>query len=226
MSCGFNLYHLEEIFEEAKSKYKIIRCLDYDVMKNISKKLLINRIDIDLDLKMAKSIYHIFNKLGIKATYFVRLHGPYNPFSIENLNFLYELVRNGNEIGYHSEVLDCSNLLSIGVPSSDIVRADLSTFSNFFIGIWGVASHRDATMYNNQDFWNINELSKFGLEYDAYGEMFFDSFYVSDSDITNWKCYDKGKLVTGDNRCLCQHIKEEHKILYSLIFIVFYHRIR
>lgn len=58
-------------------------CADKKVLSK--EKILINRVDIDFSVKKAVKLGKIFNDLGIKATFFIRLHAPeYNPFSFEN----------------------------------------------------------------------------------------------------------------------------------------------
>jgi hypothetical protein len=47
--------------------------------------------------------------------------------------------------------------------------------------------------------------------------LFQESFYISDSEWTQWKCYNKGKLVNGDDRSLSEHVIDHHNLIYFLI---------
>ena len=58
--------------------------------------------------------------------------------------------------------------------------------------------------------------------FEAYDEspsfnLFKNSFYVSDSEWTRWKCYKKGNLVDGDHRSLSEHLVDKHPLIYLLI---------
>lgn len=89
------------------------------------------------------------------------------------------------------------------------------------IKIKGVASHGGATGLNNLDFWKDRNARDFGLLYEAYDKtadfnLFGESFYISDSEWTRWKCYNRGKLVEGDRRSLMEHALDGHDLIYLL----------
>jgi hypothetical protein len=78
------------------------------------------------------------------------------------------------------------------------------------------------TGLNNLDFWKGRAPAEFGLKYEAYDDtaefgLFATSFYVSDSEWTRWKCYDRGKLIAGDNRTFAEHLHDGHELVYLLI---------
>ena len=78
------------------------------------------------------------------------------------------------------------------------------------------------TGLNNLDFWKDKKPSDFGMLYEGYDKqkefnLFQESFYVSDSNWTVWKCFDKGVLAEGDSRTLGEHVKNEHPLIYLLI---------
>lgn len=202
------------------SGYKIVTCEDYVINKKsfVDKKIVINRIDIDFEgsVKKAERLGQIFNNLGIKATFFLRLHAPeYNPFSFENYCIIKYLADSGHEIGYHSEIIDQSAIWKEDVEEC-LIR-DIEIINRIFnINIKGVASHGGRTGLNNLDFWKDNKSEDFGLIYEAYDFM-ADGLYVSDSEWTQWKCYDKGTLVRGDNRSVSEHLNEDNKLIYLLI---------
>ncbi|MBC6427490.1 MAG: hypothetical protein GDA51_13730 [Ekhidna sp.] len=223
-SFHFTFQKIEEQYRVALDQgYKVIRCVDYISEKNKnSEKIFVNRVDIDLSVKKSERIVDIFNGLGIKASFFVRLHAlEYNPFSFENYRILKKIVNSGHEIGYHSEVIDQSVIWN--EDAAKCLTRDIKILNTMLdIKVQGVASHGGMTGLNNLDFWKDKRPYDFGLEYEAYDlepkfNLFQESFYVSDSEWTRWKCYNKGKLVEGDRRALAEHVADNHRILYGLI---------
>ncbi len=204
--------------------YQFITCADYlNYKKNACKhSVLVNRVDIDYSVKKTERIVDIFDALGIKGTFFIRLHAPeYNPFSFENYRIIKWLIESGHELGYHSEVIDQATIWNEEAALC-LVRDVKVLNSMFGIEVKGVASHGGLTGLNNLDFWDTHLPKDFNLLYEAYDRqaefnLFHESFYVSDSEWTRWKCYDKGKVVLGDKRSLAEHAMDGHQILYSLI---------
>ena len=221
----FTFDYIKEEYQKVKELgYEFITCYDYiDWKKNNSRgKIVVNRVDIDFSVKKTKILVDIFNALNIKASFFLRLHAPeYNPFSFENYKILKYLIASGHELGYHSEVIDQATIWQED-PESCLKR-DIDMINRMFsIKIKGIASHGGMTGLNNLDFWKERKASEFGLIYEAYDKepgfnLFQESFYVSDSEWTRWKCYDKGKLVDGDRRSLSEHAIDDHKVLHFLI---------
>lgn len=88
--------------------------------------------------------------------------------------------------------------------------------------IVGVASHGGLTGLNNLDFWTAHRPGEFGLLYEAYDHepefnVFQESLYVSDSEWTRWKCYDKGRLIEGDRRSPAELALDGHAVLHTLV---------
>lgn len=217
MGCDFKFEHYEEIFRLALKKgYQVITVKDF-FQKNFddSKKILINRLDVDFDCDKAKRLASIFDKLNVKGSFYFRLHGKYNIFSYKNFNILKSIVASGHEIGLHSEIVDMQHICR--EDPEELLKKEIRLFESFFdTKIQGVASHGDYTPYNNLDFWQSNSAEDFGLMYEAYDEAIWKyTRYVSDSLINGWKCYDKGVLL-DDNRCACKHIEEGHQNIYLL----------
>jgi hypothetical protein len=218
---NFTFKHYKEIFQIAINQgYKVVTCIDYflNYQEYINDKILINRVDIDLSCIMAKKACEIFNELKIVSSFFVRLHAKeYNPFSFENYLCLEYIKDTGHEIGLHSEVIDCSKIWD--EPPGYCLRKDLkilNTIFNFSDCINGVASHGGITGYNNLDFWKDSKPSQYELCYEAYDPILFNNFYTSDSLITKWKCYDKGVEIVGNNKCICEHLKDNHRVIYCV----------
>jgi len=222
---AFTFAKIRQCFEEALAcGYCVITCREYLDMKKSgwSGKLLVNRVDIDQSPRKAKRLAVIFNDLKIKASFFVRLHAEeYNPFSFENYRCLRFIRDTGHEVGYHSEVMDQFIIWEEGAESC--LRRDIAVLNSILnLSICGVASHRGMTGLNNLDFWRGRKPSDFGLLYEAYDRqpefgLFHDSFYVSDSDWTHWKCYDRGVLRQGDHKSLGEHCHDGHMLIYNLI---------
>ena len=83
------------------------------------------------------------------------------------------------------------------------------------ITVRGVASHGGMTGLNNLDFWRDRSPADLGLAYEAYDKtdafgLFDSSFYISDSEWTRWKCYDRGNLCAGDRRSFEEHARTKH----------------
>jgi hypothetical protein len=206
-----------------ESGYSIMTCLEYTERKSKLPPLtIVNRVDIDLSVKKTDRLRQIFDRLGIKGSFFVRLHAPeYNPFSFENYRILKAVRDSGHEIGYHSEIIDQAVIWN--EDASDCLRRDIDTLNRMLdIKIKGIASHGGITGLNNLDFWKDKSASDFGLIYEAYDNceafgLFKESLYISDSEWIRWKCYDRGALVQNDRRSLAEHISDRPPLIYLLI---------
>ena len=223
-SFRFTFENIEAEYKSALDMgYQFITCADYCLQKNALPELtVVNRVDIDLSVKKADRLRDIYDRLGIKATFFVRLHAPeYNPFSFENYRVLKAIRDSGHEIGYHSEIVDQSKIWN--EDAADCLVRDIGVLNQMLgIEIQGAASHGGMTGFNNLDFWKERKAEEFGLLYEAYDEsvqfnLFHQSFYISDSEWTQWKCYDNGVLLEGDRRPPTEHLVDKHKLVYLLI---------
>ena len=220
----FTFANLDAQYQAAlDAGYEFLTCLEYAERKHALPALtVVNRVDIDLSVKKADRLRDIFDRLGIKASFFVRLHAPeYNPFSFENYRILKAIRDSGHEIGYHSEIVDQAAIWD--EDAADCLRRDLDVINRMLgIVVRGVASHGGMTGLNNLDFWNNKRASEFNLIYEAYEksenfDLFDKSFYISDSEWIRWKCYNKGRLVNNDHRSFSAHIKDKHELIYLLI---------
>ena len=205
--------------------YHFLTCEEYAHAKVngvFPERTLVTRVDIDYSCVKAQRLVNILNRLGIKATFFVRLHAPeYNPFAFENYIVLKNIRDSGHEIGYHSEVIDQAAIWNEDAEVC-LIR-DIEILNSMLqIEIKGVASHGGMTGLNNLDFWKDKNPCDFGLVYEAYDKstkfnLFDESFYISDSEWTRWKCYNRGNLVDGDRRSPSEHILDGHELIYLLI---------
>ena len=213
-------YEYEAVLD---SGYEVLTCREFVEKKHaLPVKTLVNRIDIDFSVKKVDVMLDLFSDLGIKGTFFVRLHAPeYNPFSFENYRILKRLVDDGHELGYHSEVIDQSNIWD--EDPKDCLLRDIQVLEAMLnVKIFGVASHGGMTGWNNLDFWENHKPSEFNLLYEGYDRepsynLFQEAFYISDSEWTRWKCYDKGVRCEGDTRSIKEHIKDRHSLIHLLV---------
>jgi hypothetical protein len=203
--------------------YTFMTCAEFAEKKhNLPTLTIVNRVDIDQSVLKADRLRDIYDRLGIKASFFVRLHAhEYNPFSFENYRILKAIRDSGHEIGYHSEIVDQAAIWE--ESAEDCLRRDIDILSKILeIEIKGVASHGGMTGLNNLDFWKERKASDFGMIYEAYDKLpsfnlFNNSLYISDSEWVQWKCYKGGELCHGDRRSFVEHIYEKHSLIYLLI---------
>jgi len=223
-SFHFTFENLEAQLRGAQDAgYEFLTCDQYiDCRDNLPELTIVNRIDIDLSVKKADRLREIFGRLGIKGSFFVRLHAPeYNPFDFENYRVLKAIRDDGHEIGYHSEIVDQAAIW--GEDAADCLRRDIDVLNRMLdIDIKGAASHGGMTGLNNLDFWKGRSAKEFGLRYEAYNEgeefgLFNKSFYISDSEWVRWKCYDNGVRQDDDHRTFGEHIKDLRPLIYFLI---------
>lgn len=178
----------------------------------------INRIDVDFSLVRAARLGDIFQKLGIPATFFIRLHAKeYNPFDFENFRHLKGLQARGFEIGYHSEIIDQAAIW--GEDPASCLRRDLDVLQTMIDApVAGIASHGGLTGLNNLDFWKDNNPEDFGATYEAYQHGVMEaSRYVSDSEWIRWKAYNKGQRLDDDARSPSEHARQDKPDLMTIL---------
>ena len=134
---------------------------------------------------------------------------------------LKRLLNSGHELGYHSEIIDQSIIWD--EEAEDCLRRDLKVLGSMFdYEVKSVASHGGNTGFNNLDFWKKNKPKDYNLLYEGYDKepeynLFQEAFYISDSEWTQWKCYNKGVLLENDRRSPSEHLKDEHQLIHLLI---------
>jgi len=88
--------------------------------------------------------------------------------------------------------------------------------------IYGVASHREATGFNNlKQFLEKKSIEELDIKYEAYDSsglnLFKTSHYITDGYEWYWRSFINGEL-TNDSRCICEVIKEKKaKKIYCLV---------
>ena len=203
--------------------YRFITCREWAELPNKpeQKNVVVLRIDVDDSINSLQQLLELCYQLGIRGSLFLRLHGSYNPFSFENYRVIREAIKNGFEIGYHSEVVDQSAIW--GEDGELCLKRDVEVLSRMFNHeVVGVASHGGRTGLNNLDFWRDRSPKELGLLYEAYDNtppfgLFSQSLYISDSEWTKWKCYRNGVRVQGDTRSFGEHLDDNPELIYLLI---------
>lgn len=208
----FTFATYKEIFQKAlDNDYEIITLKEFFLEEyNKEKKILVNRIDVDIKIDRLKVFYEIFKELKIKASIYLRLHAPaYNLLTIGNIKIIQDLASIGCEIALHTELEDVGEYCK--VDKKELLSKEITLFELILKQkVYGTASHGDMTPYNNLDFWKENKAEDFGLLYEAYDKKLWDHCrYVSDSEWTQWKAYKNGKLLQGDRRTPIEHIEED-----------------
>jgi hypothetical protein len=193
MQCNFTLKHYADTLALAKEKgYVFSKMKDYP--QNIGhEKVIFKRHDVDIQMANALRLAKIEAELGIPATYFLRVHANYNPFSFEYYKVVKKLRELGHEIGLHHEA-DFAKLYDEDEKEM-FWRA--RQVLELIIGekIVGVAPHEPTRGTKLVDEKNMHE---FELEYEAYSSHFFkDIKYIADSG---------GRWREG---CMCEFIKRE-----------------
>jgi len=212
VSCAFSYDHYREIVESAKSKYRILSLQDYK--RFAEDRVLLLRHDIDAKVRRATRMAKLEHDLGVKATYFVRVHAElYNPFGFRTYPLLKGIVDMGHEIGLHFENLDFSHITNED-PSS-VLRREIGVLETVLgVKIKGIAAHRGFSGIVNSDFARNIDLSNFRIEYEAE-EITKDCLFVSDS-LRRW--------ARPDGRCICQILKENHPRICLLTHPQFWYK--
>lgn len=193
MECNFTIRHYKETIALAKQKGYIFSTMrDYD--KNINNyKVIFMRHDVDMSVQNALKFAEIENEMGVKATYFIRIHCDYNIFSFKNYKLIKLLLKSGHEIGLHHEV-----------DFSRIYEEDEKEFFNRAMKVLetvtgakiaGITPHEPSRI---KTLVNEGNLKEFGLEYEGYSSKFTkEAKYISDSSC-RWR-----------EGCMCEFIKKD-----------------
>src|SRR4030042_6360664 len=104
MKCDFSLQHYRKTLRQALKMGFVIAGFRHYPQVRQKPKVILLRHDIDYLPRRALSIARIEKKLGIRSTYFVRVHGEYyHPFDRLSFPIIEEIIQLGHEIGLHSE---------------------------------------------------------------------------------------------------------------------------
>jgi len=187
---GFTFAHYREIIERALDLGYAFSTFDGHESVH-SERLLLMRHDIDLSLENCRRFARIEHDLGVRATYFVRVHGRlYNPFEYTSYLGLREIESFGHELGLHYEP---GFALAVDEDDETMVRREKTILEAILDHpVMSASAHLPGKTGTT-----INDANKasFEIRYDAYSPHFMEDFkYLSDSN---------GRWREG---CLCQHL--------------------
>lgn len=197
--CSFRLSHYEYCLRSAKTKGYSFSLMK-DFVNSIRERVVFLRHDVDSEPELALNFSDIEKKLGIKATYFFRVHAGDNLFSLANYRVIKRIMQDGHEIGLHAET-DFASLVGEHELS---VLARGKTVLEAIAGkkISGVSMHeptRSVRPLKKSDF------ERLGFQYDAYDAKFMERLkYISDSSC-RWR-----------EGCMCHFINSRVPRLYIL----------
>jgi hypothetical protein len=102
-SCGFTYAHYRETLQEAARRYAFLTFPEA-ITAEAPARFLVLRHDVDFALEEALPLAELEAALGVRATYFVLPHGPYNLFGPPACSLLQRILALGHEIGLHYDV--------------------------------------------------------------------------------------------------------------------------
>lgn len=201
MSCNFSYNHYQAILKKAlKMGFVITGFRDYPKVKN-RPKIIILRHDIDYSSKRALVMAQLEKKLGIKSTYFLRIHGEYyHPFDRQSYSAIKQIIELGHEIGLHSEARNLAREFKMEMVKLFRIEKEILE-KTFDLKVISASEHADlgrSKNYWRKHLFTLIEKRKVGIKH--YPQEFSDFKYFSDS-LGSWK-----------EGCLCQNLEKFNKI--------------
>lgn len=113
--CEFSFEHFGFIISQLKKNgHEFVQFTE----EPKSDRYIYLRHDVDRSLEKAAAMAALEQSLGVRATYFVRLHSRYyNCFSFPGLIALRNIMKAGHEIGLHTEFYDVAKVLGDDGPA-------------------------------------------------------------------------------------------------------------
>jgi hypothetical protein len=183
--CGFTYAHYRETLQAAGRRYAFITFPEA-AAADAPARFLVLRHDVDFALDEALPMAEIEAALGVRATYFVLPHGPYNLFGPPACGLLQRILSLGHEIGIHYDVA-----FYAAEGEAALVREAAALETRFGAPIRVVAEHNPGRAPRPEGLSLASRL-------DAYAPEFTrDIKYVSDS-CQFWR-----------EGCLCSLVAEE-----------------
>jgi len=207
VDCDFSFRHYRLILESAlESGYAFHDHLTYWRQRPGGRSTLL-RHDIDNFMKRAVEFAKIEASLGLKATYFVRIHAEYNPFYVNDYLRLMEIQKLGHELALHSDVLEFATLTGQSDRAEELFAREIRFLEAALdTKVYGIATHRDlnSDAPNSMPWVSSLDLSRFGLEYDAYHPAFVkERKYVSEK---------VNRGIGWWEQCACKYIGSEDRL--------------
>ena len=221
MSCDFTYEHYKFILNQALSVgYNICGCFEY-LNNDRKNKTIVMRHDVDKFPIRAYDFAEMEYVCGIKSTYFFRVFSDeYNIFGYETMAIIKDIERMGHEIGYHAEPIDVSQSYKEISPIEAFKMGKDALELLLGHKIFGVASHREATGYNNlTEFISKYKPIELDVMYEAYDNeilnLFNNSYYITDGYEWYWRSFRKGKIIST-TECLCKILNQYENVIYCL----------
>lgn len=194
--ADFSTAHYVEMLKKAKDLgYGIFSFQDWVEGRVTGPRTLLLRHDVDLSLDRFQRMVELEAGLGVRSTYFLRLHsGFYNLLEPDTFFLLLKMLDAGIDIGLHYEGLFYRNA---GGDPVDWLKRDAAIFRAITgKSVAGCSAHMPASIKQL----SMADALGAGLAYEAYAEPFTkERKYISDSS-RHWR-----------EGCLCQWLgKADH----------------
>jgi hypothetical protein len=185
--CGFTYVHYVDTLKKAKEAYTFYTFGNFP--ENPDKRFVILRHDVDAQVQKALKMAKIDHDLEIPATFFIRIHGPYNPFRRCSYEAILKIEKLGHEIGLHYEPVFYTKY---GLPVEETILFEIELLNRMFnMEIKSIAPHMPSL--STPKMTNIKE--KFN---DPYLPKFFTQIkYISDSN-KRWR---EGCMCRWTEKC-------------------------
>jgi len=171
----FSQEHYEAIIKAYKKRgYAFLTLHEYVIDRGSHHhKVVLLRHDVDKMFSRLTLFADVESTLGVKATYFIRLHADYNPFDYSKYGTLKHLLRAGHEVGLHSNFVQFAKIH--GEDPIEVLRREVLCLRSILEQHFpGMAPHRDVNfVHNSIDLCTPKVLEEVGLKYHAYQNDFF-----------------------------------------------------
>jgi hypothetical protein len=193
-NCDFTYNHYIETLKKTKETHTFYTFGDFP--ENPAKRFVLLRHDVDAQVQKALKMAKINYDLGVTATFFIRIHGPYNPFRQLAYNAILEIAKLDQEIGLHYEPVFYAKH---GLPVEGTILFEIELLNHMFsMNIKSIAPHQPSL--SNPKIDSIKQ--RFN---DPYLPKFFSQIkYISDSN-KRWR-----------EGCLCKWIEQCDRIQVAI----------
>lgn len=185
-ACGFNFAHFAATLRAAHNAgYVMPFAREFAADPEVFDRILVLRHDVDYSLEYAVALARLEADLGVRSTFFVRLHSRfYDPTQPKQTKFVRQIAELGFEIGLHYEY---ATLGTDGGRGAALARERNLLAALAETEICGASEHMPA--FHGRDVAGggrhitDEELVEGGFAYEAHGALFSEQLrYLSDSN--------------------------------------------